>query len=136
MRKILPVVAELQRDAEVVIAQRRMASCRSSFDGEVTRTWSPWIAAWTFFSFLSLRNFTISRAASIGMPSWMVIDAPHRAAAGRLRTRRTLKFLIGTPRRTSRVCTISHSAFILNSSSAISVSVFSVALRSIRPWRP
>ena len=39
----------------------------------------------------------------------------------------TLKFLIGTPRRTSRVCTISHSAFILISSSAVSVSFFSAA---------
>ena len=35
------VVAELQRAAEVVLAQlTRIASCSSSFDGEVTRTWS------------------------------------------------------------------------------------------------
>ena len=40
----------------------------------------------------------------------------------------TLKFLTGTLRRTSRVCTISHSAFILISSSATSVSVFPSAL--------
>ena len=34
----LPVVAELERDAEVVLAEARIASCRSSFDGDVTRT--------------------------------------------------------------------------------------------------
>jgi hypothetical protein len=47
-----------------------------------------------------------------------------------------LKFLIGTPRRTSRVCTISHSAFILNSSSAVSVSVLSVGFKTMSAVTP
>ena len=49
-----------------------MASCRSSFDGDETRTWSAWIAACTFFSLLSFRNLTMSFAASVGMPCWRV----------------------------------------------------------------
>ena len=37
-RRTLAVVAELQLDAEVLLRSRAIASCRSSFDGEVTRT--------------------------------------------------------------------------------------------------
>ena len=48
----------------------------------------------------------------------------------------TLKFLTATPRRTSRVCTISHSAFIFISSSVVSVSVFSATLRSMSAFAP
>ena len=47
-----------------------------------------------------------------------------------------LKFLVGTFRRTSRVSTISQSAFILNSSSASSVSFLSVLFRSISAVAP
>ena len=47
-----------------------------------------------------------------------------------------LKFLIATPRRTRRVWTISQSAFIFISSSARSVSVFSVWLSVISAFAP
>ncbi len=43
-----------------------------------TRTWSAWIAACTFFSFRSLRNLTISRAASVGMPCCSVMTRRDR----------------------------------------------------------
>ena len=48
----------------------------------------------------------------------------------------TLKFLMGTPRRTRRVCTISHNAFNLNASSATSVSVDSFSSNSIEALDP
>ena len=48
----------------------------------------------------------------------------------------TSKFLTAKPRRTSRVDTISHSAFIFISSSVVSVSVFSAVLRSISAFAP
>jgi hypothetical protein len=48
----------------------------------------------------------------------------------------TLKFLTATPRRTSRVCRISHSAFIFISSSVVSVSFFSATFRSMSAFAP
>ena len=48
----------------------------------------------------------------------------------------SLKFLTATPRRTSRASTISQSAFIFISSTVVSVSVFSVVLRSMSAVAP
>ncbi len=112
-----------------------MASCSSSFDGEDTRTWSAWIAACTFLSFRSFRNLTMSLAASVGMPCWSVTTRRTVSLAARSLSP-GLRFLVGTPRRTMRPWRISQTAFILKSSSATRVRVFSFALRSIAARDP
>ena len=73
------------------------------------RSWSAWIAAWTFFSFRSLRNFTMARLASVGMPCCSVttrrtVSPPPRSISP------SVRFFTGTWRFTIRPCTISHSA--------------------------
>jgi hypothetical protein len=85
--------------------------------------------------FFSFRNLTISFAASMGMPCWISITrrtAPPAAGS----ESGTLKFFTATPRRTSRVCTISQSAFIFISSSVVSVSFLSATLRSTSALAP
>ena len=61
-----------------------MTACRSSRFFPVTRTWSPWIAAWTF-SLASLIALTISFAFSVSIPCWIVTTCravPFAAGSG------------------------------------------------------
>ena len=63
-------------------------------------------------------------------------DAARPCRWRRARSSPGVRFLVGTPRRTSRPCRISQSAVILNSSSAVSTSVLSVRLSSIAARDP
>ena len=62
----------------------------------------------------------MSFAASVGIPCWSVTTRLTVSLAARSISP-GVRFLVGTPRRTMRPCRISHSAFILKSSSAVSV---------------
>src|SRR6476469_2754906 len=86
--------------------------------------------AWTRFNLWSLMNLMMSLAASVGMPCCSVTTLLTVSLAARSISP-DVRFLVGTPRRTRRPCRISHSAFILKSSSAMSVSVFSSRFRSM-----
>ena len=104
-----------------MLARRRMASCSSSLDGDETRTCRPESPP-ALLELLSLRNLTMSFAASVGMPCCSY-DPAYRAVGGALDIA-GVRFLVGTPRRTIRPCRISQNAVILESSSAVSVSGF------------
>ncbi len=130
----LAVVAELQRDAEVLFLEERITDWSSSRDGDEMRSWSAWIAACTFLSLRSLRNFTMARLASVGMPCCSVMTRCTVSLAPRSISP-SLRFFTGTWRLIIRPCTISQSAFILNSSSATSVMVLSARLNSMIGFR-
>ena len=80
----------------------------------------------------TLGTLIVLAAPSVRNLTWQ--DTPPPPAAGSLAG--DLKFFTATPRRTSRVCTISHSAFIFISSSAVSVSVFSFSLSAMSAFDP
>ena len=128
------IVSELEGDAEVVAAEQAHRFLKVVFDGALTRTWSAWIAACTFLTFWSFRNFTISRAASLEIPCCMSIVRRTVRRAGSMSP--ALKFFTGTLRRTRRVWTISQSASIFILSSAVSVRVFSAGLKSMSALAP
>ncbi len=129
------VVAELQRDAEVVLAQRLDRFLQLVLRGRGHAHLVGLDRRLHLLQLLVLQELhdllgRLDRDALLDRD-----DAAHGAAGGGSDSP-ALKFLMATPRRTRRVCTISHSAFILNSSSASSVRVMSVWLSVISALAP